>query len=49
VGISIHPVYDFGQELSAPLVEAIRKATQIVLDLLTQNITIHEEESHRSG
>lgn len=49
VGISISPVYDFGQELSTPIVKAIPMAAQIVLGLLTQNITIHEEESHRSG
>jgi hydrogenase maturation protease len=41
VGISIKPVYDFGLELSPPILEAIPKATQIVVDLLTQNITIH--------
>ena len=40
VGISIKPVFDFCQELSAPLQEAIPKAAQIVIDLLMQNITI---------
>lgn len=41
IGISIKPVYDFGLELSPPVLEAIPKVTQIVMDLLTQNITIH--------
>ena len=41
VGISIKPVYDFGLELSPAVLEAIPKATQIVADLLMQNITIH--------
>lgn len=41
VGISIKRVYDFGLELSPPILEAIPKATQIVADLLMQNITTH--------
>jgi hydrogenase maturation protease len=40
VGICIKPVYDFGLELSPPIREAVPKAAQIVMDLLTQNITI---------
>ncbi len=41
VGISIRPVFDFCQELSAPLQKSIPKAAQIVIDLLMQKITIH--------
>lgn len=41
VGISARHVYDFSEELSPPLAEAVPKATQIVVELLTQNITIH--------
>ena len=41
VGISAKHVYDFSEELSSPVAEAIPKATQIVLDLIMQKITIH--------
>lgn len=41
VGISARHVYDFSEELSPPVLEAVPKATQIVVELLTQNITIH--------
>ena len=34
VGIATRPVYDFSEELSAPVEKAIPKATQIVIDLL---------------
>ena len=40
-GISAKHVYDFSEELSLPVSEAIPKATQIVVDLLMQNIIIH--------
>lgn len=41
VGISARHVYDFSEELSPPVLEAIPKATQIVVDLLAQKIIIH--------
>jgi hydrogenase maturation protease len=41
VGIAAGHVYDFSEELSAPVAEAIPKATRIVLDLVTQKITVH--------
>lgn len=41
VGISARHIYDFSEELSPPVLEAVPKATQIVVELLTQNITIH--------
>lgn len=41
VGISAKHIYDFSEELSLPVVEAIPKATQIVVDLLMQKIIIH--------
>jgi hydrogenase maturation protease len=34
VGISANRVYDFSEELSLPVAQAISKATQIVIDLL---------------
>lgn len=40
VGISAKYVYDFSEELSPPVQEAIPKASQIVVDLLMQNIII---------
>ncbi len=41
VGVSAKHIYDFSEELSPPVAEAIPKATQIVVDLAIQNITIH--------
>jgi hydrogenase maturation protease len=41
VGISARQIYDFGEELSHPVQEAVPKATQIVMELLAQNIIIH--------
>lgn len=41
VGISAKHVYDFSEELSPPVMSAIPKATEIVVELLAQNITIH--------
>ena len=41
VGISARHIYDFSEELSPPVQEAVPKATQIVMNLLAQNITIH--------
>lgn len=41
VGISAKHVYDFSEELSPPVAQAIPKATQIVVELLMQKITIH--------
>lgn len=40
VGVAARHVYDFSEELSAPVEEAIPKATQIVVDLLKRNIMI---------
>ena len=34
VGVVIDPVYDFSEDLSLPVSQAISKATQIVIDLL---------------
>ena len=34
VGVVIDPVYDFSENLSLPVSQAISKATQIVIDLL---------------
>ena len=41
VGISTTHVYDFSEELSRPVAEAVQKAAQIVMELATQNIIIH--------
>jgi hydrogenase maturation protease len=41
VGITTKHVYDFSQELSPPVEKAISKAAEIVVELATQNITIH--------
>jgi hydrogenase maturation protease len=40
VGVSARHVYDFSDELSPPVQDAIPKMTQIVVELLTQKITI---------
>jgi hydrogenase maturation protease len=40
IGVSIKRAYDFSEELSPPVAEAIPKAVQIVVELVTQNITI---------
>lgn len=40
VGISARHVYDFSEELSPPVREAVPKMTQIVVELLMQKITI---------
>jgi len=41
VGISARHVYDFSEELSPPVQDAIPKATQIVMEILAQKITMH--------
>lgn len=41
VGISARQMYDFSEELSPPVAAAVPKATQIVMELMMQNITIH--------
>ncbi len=41
VGVSASHVYDFSEELSPPVQTAVPKMTVIVVELLTQNITIH--------
>lgn len=40
VGISAKHVYDFSEELSPPLAKVVPKMTQIVVEILQQNITI---------
>jgi hydrogenase maturation protease len=41
VGISARHVFDFSEELSPAVLDSIPNATQIIVELLTQNITIH--------
>ena len=41
VGITTKRVYDFSEELSPPVEKAIWKAAELVMELATQNITIH--------
>jgi hydrogenase maturation protease len=40
VGVSASHVYDFSEELSPPVQEAVPKMTEIVVELVMQNITI---------
>jgi hydrogenase maturation protease len=40
VGISAKHIYDFGEELSLPVQEAVPKAANLVWEMLVQNITI---------
>lgn len=40
VGVSASQVYDFSEELSPRVQEAVPKMTKIVVELVTQNITI---------
>ena len=40
IGISAKHIYDFREELSLPVHEAVPKAAQLVLEMLVQNITI---------
>lgn len=39
VGISTKHIYDFSEELSPPVADAVPQAAQIVLDLLKQTVT----------
>jgi hydrogenase maturation protease len=41
VGVSASHVYDFSEELSPPVRDAVPKMTAIVVELLAQNIIIH--------
>ncbi len=41
VGVSASHVYDFSEELSPPVRDAVPKVTAVVVELLAQNITIH--------
>ena len=41
VGITTKNIYDFSEELSPPVEQAVPKALQIVLDLLKQDIVTH--------
>ena len=41
VGVSTRHIYDFSEELSPPVLAAVPKMTQIVVELLMQKITIH--------
>jgi hydrogenase maturation protease len=40
IGISAKHIYDFREELSLPMQEAVPKAAQVVREMLMQNITI---------
>jgi hydrogenase maturation protease len=40
VGIATQRIYDFSEELSPPVAEAVPQAARIVLDLLKQKVTI---------
>jgi hydrogenase maturation protease len=40
IGISAKRIYDFREELSLPIQEAVPKAAQVVREMLMQNITI---------
>lgn len=40
IGISARHIYDFREELSMPVQEAVPKAAQLVREMLMQNITI---------
>ena len=40
-GVSTRRVYDFSEELSPPVLEAIPKVTQMIVEMLMQKITIH--------
>jgi hydrogenase maturation protease len=40
VGVSASHVYDFSEELSPPVKDAVPKMTEIVVGLVTENITI---------
>lgn len=40
IGIATKHIYDFGEELSPPVAEAVPQAAQIVLNLLKQNVTV---------
>lgn len=39
VGIATRHIYDFGEELSPPVAQAVPQAVQIVLDMLGQKVT----------
>jgi hydrogenase maturation protease len=41
VGVTTKHIYDFSEELSPPVEQAVPKALQIVLDLLKQDIVTH--------
>ena len=41
VGVLARHIYDFSEELSPSILDAIPKVTQIVVELLTQKIIIH--------
>ena len=41
VGIATSHIYDFSEELSPSVEAAIPRATQMVIDLVTQKITVH--------
>ena len=49
VGISARHIYDFSEELSPPVAEAVPKAAQIVIELVMKTSQFIEEESHPPG
>jgi hydrogenase maturation protease len=40
VGVATKRIYDFGEDLSPPVAEAVPQAAQIVLNLLKQSLTV---------
>ncbi|WKZ36845.1 MAG: hydrogenase maturation protease [Anaerolineales bacterium] len=48
IGIATRRVYDFGEELSRPVADAVPFAARIVIDLLKQ-VTKHKEEYQPQG
>ncbi|MBI3738377.1 MAG: hydrogenase maturation protease, partial [Chloroflexi bacterium] len=49
VGIATRPIFDFSEDLSPPVAEAVPSAVQIVLDLLAEKVISNGEESHPRG
>lgn len=49
IGIATHPTFDFCEDLSPPVAEAVPNATQIVLELLAEKVISNGEESHPRG
>ena len=41
IGVSARHIYDFSEKLSPPVMDAVPKAAQIIVEILAQKITIH--------